>query len=126
MPRVAGFSPDDLLVQAGLARLMGLGLGFLPREKLLSCSLPEVSQSLALPPIPSRQFPVATGSDFWPAKATIDSQEETSALQMEPLDVEIKGFSPAGGTNEDREVSLVKDEGVKVEEVSEVKEVVAG
>ena len=51
MPRVAGFSPDDLLVQAGLARLMGLGLGFLPREQLLSCQLPEISSQSTVAPL---------------------------------------------------------------------------
>ena len=43
MPRVSGYSPDDLLIQAGLARLIGLGLSFLPREQLLSCDLLETS-----------------------------------------------------------------------------------
>ena len=50
MPRVTGFSMDDLLVKAGLARLLGLGLGFLPREKLLSCSLAELSPPCASSP----------------------------------------------------------------------------
>ena len=36
---VSGFSLDDVLVQAGLGRLVGLGLGLLSREQLLSCSL---------------------------------------------------------------------------------------
>jgi hypothetical protein len=34
---VSGFSLDDVLVQAGLGRLVGLGLGLLSREQLLSC-----------------------------------------------------------------------------------------
>ena len=36
---VSGFSLDDVLVQAGLGRLVGLGLGLLSREQLLSCPL---------------------------------------------------------------------------------------
>jgi Tfp pilus assembly PilM family ATPase len=36
---VSGFSLDDVLVQAALGRLVGLGLGLLSREQLLSCPL---------------------------------------------------------------------------------------
>nr|WP_115094866.1 hypothetical protein [Synechococcus sp. UW106] len=113
MPRVAGFIPDDLLVQAGLARLMGLGLGFLPREQLLSCGLPEVSTSLELAPLPSLTV-----------EASVDAQKQPSTSQLEPLDVEVTQLSPASGTMDVREEFLVKEEPVKVEEVSAVEEVV--
>ena len=38
-PGVSGFSLDSVLVQAGLGRLVGLGLGLLSREQLLSCPI---------------------------------------------------------------------------------------
>ena len=52
MPRVSCFIPDDLLVQASLAPLIGLGLSFLPREQLLSCYLADISPSPRLSHLP--------------------------------------------------------------------------
>ena len=106
MPRVAGFSPDDLLVQAGLARLMGLGLGFLPREQLLSCQLPEISPQSTVAPLPS--LPVDLIND-------VQAQQSTSV--MLPLDVEINQLSPAGISKVERDGSLLRDELVQVEEI---------
>ena len=106
MPRVAGFSPDDLLVQAGLARLMGLGLGFLPREQLLSCQLPEISSQSTVAPLPS--LPVDLIND-------VQAQQSTSV--MLPLDVEINQLSPAGISKVERDGSLLRDELVQVEEI---------
>ena len=89
MPRVAGFSPDDLLVQAGLARLMGLGLGFLPLEQLLSCARPDVSTSLSsVPLVPSTIDPI------------IDTHEKPSIPQLDLLDVEVEQFLPYGSGEE--------------------------
>ena len=78
MPRVVGFTPDDLLVPAGLARLMGLGLGFLPREQLLSCHRPEVAPPLASASLPS----LAVDS-------IIEAEDQPSTAKMDPLDVEL-------------------------------------
>ena len=82
MPRVSGFSPDDLLVQAGLARLIGLGLGFLPREHLLSCQLPEISPQSTVAPLPSLAVDLIN-----------DAQAQQSTSVMVPLDVEVTQFS---------------------------------
>jgi len=106
MPRVAGFSPDDLLVQAGLARLMGLGLGFLPREQLLSCQLPEISSQSSVAPLPS----LAVDS-------MNDIQVQDSTPVMEPLDVEVTQLSPVGFAKIESDGSLVRDELVQVEEI---------
>ena len=111
MSRVAGFSPDDLLVQASLARLMGLGLGFLPREQLLSCHRPEVSSSFALEPCPTL-----------PVEEIIEPQDQPGTSQMDPLDVELIQLLPDAGTVDSHEESAPKeepeeiDEGVVVEE----------
>ena len=117
MPRVSGFSPDDLLVQAGLTRLIGLGLGFLPREQLLSCHLPEISTaSLGSAPLPSLAV-----------ESIVDLQEQFSSPPIDPVDVEFiqiakadvgKVMLPSG----DRDGSSSKMELVKVQEVEEVKD----
>ena len=78
MPRVSAFSPDDLLVQAGLARLVGLGLSFLPREQLLSCHLPQITHPSALMPLSSLAV-----------EAVIDPHEQLRNPQIDPLDVEV-------------------------------------
>ena len=78
MPRVSGFTPDDLLVQAGLARLMGLGLGFLPREQLLNCSEPVLLQQVASTPTSSLHV-----------DSLVDAQNHPRQLQLTPLDVEV-------------------------------------
>ena len=97
MSRVAGFSPDDLLVQAGLARLMGLGLGFLPHEQLLSCQLPRISSPLVSEPRSLAEF-----------EALIEVNTEKSALSLDPLDVELVSISSDSFTVSDREVSSEK------------------
>ncbi len=77
MPRVSGFSPDDLLVQASLARLIGLGLSFLPRELLLSCFVQKISppSQFSIPPSPT-------------VDVVIDPPEQPITSLMTPLDVE--------------------------------------
>ncbi len=111
MPRISGFSPDYLLVQAGLARLIGLGLGFLPREQLLSCHFPEISSvHLPLAPLPSLAV-----------ESIIDVQEQSSRPPMDPLDVEVMQIAEADiGNNSlpmvDRDGTSSKIEFVKVEE----------
>ena len=114
MPRVTSFRPDDVLVQAGLARLIGLGLGFLPHKQLLSCQLSEIASTLALSPLSSlSDAPI------------IDLQEKASASPVEPLDVEVIQPSPMGLAKVDDEVLLEKDEemvgevSVEVEEAGE-------
>jgi Tfp pilus assembly PilM family ATPase len=117
MPRVSGFSPDDLLVQAGLARLIGLGLGFLPREQLLSCNLPEISPvSLRLAPLPSLAV-----------ESIVDVQEHSSRPPMDPVDVEVIQIAKADVGKVslpmiDRDGTSSKMELVKVEEVEEVED----
>ena len=113
MSRVAGFSPDDLLVQAGLARLIGLGLGFLPREQLLSCHCPEISPSSASSPLPS-----LAGESMTSVKV------QRSTSQIAPLDVEVIQLSSDLVTSEDSEDSSTKGERVEVEEEVEEKGVV--
>ena len=110
MPRVAGFSPDDLLVQASLARLMGLGLGFLPREQLLSCSLPEASPPLASVSLPS----LAVDS-------ILDAEDQPIASAMDPLDVEVAPRLP------DRPIGDVVDDSLekKDAETAEKEEVIS-
>ena len=113
MSRVSGFSPDDLLVQAGLARLIGLGLGFLPREQLLSCHCPEISPSLASSPLPS-----LAGESMTSVKV------QRSTSQIAPLDVEVIQLSPDVVTSEDSEESLMNEVIVDVDEEVEEKGVV--
>ena len=110
MSRVAGFSPDDLLVQAGLARLIGLGLGFLPREQLLSCHCPEISPSSPLPSLAAESM------------TSVKVQRSTS--QIAPLDVEVIQLSPDVVTSEDSEESLMNEVIVDVDEEVEEKGVV--
>ena len=98
MPRVSGFSPDDLLVQAGLARLIGLGLSFLPREQLLSCHLPEISPSSTLAPLPSLAV-----------DAIIDPRENSSNSVGDPLDVEVMQLPSVGPGNADAEIALLQE-----------------
>ena len=105
MPRVTSFGLDDLLVKAGLARLGGLGLGFLPREQLLSCSLPETSPSLASVSLPSLAV-----------DAILDAEVQPLASGMDPLDVEVApGFldGPIADVVDD---SLEKKDAVSVDE----------
>ncbi|MDO6351460.1 hypothetical protein Q3Y53_02790, partial [Synechococcus sp. YX-04-1] len=97
MPRVSGFSPDDLLVQSGLARLIGLGLSFLPREQLLSCHLPEISSPSPLTPLPSLAV-----------EAIIDPHELQSTPAMDPLDVEVTQFSQLDLANADLDGLMTK------------------
>ena len=117
MPRISGFSPDDLLVQASLARLIGLGLGFLPREQLLSCHLPEISSApLGLAPLPSLAV-----------ESIVDVQEHSSRPPIDPVDVEVIQIAKADVGKArlpvvDRDGLSSKMELVKVEEVEEVKE----
>tara|TARA_B100000674_G_scaffold381929_1_gene324834 strand:+ start:7517 stop:9292 length:1776 start_codon:yes stop_codon:yes gene_type:complete len=113
MSRVSGFSPDDLLVQAGLARLIGLGLGFLPREQLLSCHCPEISSSSVSSPLPSLT-----------AESMTSVKVQRSTSQIAPLDVEVIQLSPDLVTSEDSEDSSTKGERVEVEEEVEEKGVV--
>ena len=98
MNRIVGFSPDDLLVQAGLARLMGLGLGFLPREQLLSCHLPVMSPSLAVDSL-----------SFSADEVIIDSYEQPAKQEMDPLDVEVTQLLPDQASLEDPEVSSAQE-----------------
>ena len=105
MPRVSSFSTDDLLVQAGLARLIGLGLGFLPREQLLSCNVPEISSPSIVAPLLS---PAAEGG--------IDSEVQSSISVIDPLDVEVTNPAPVGFVYVDSDDSL-NNEAAKVEEV---------
>ena len=99
MPRVVGFTPDDLLVQAGLARLMGLGLGFLPREQLLSCHRPEV-----VPPLASVSLPSLA------VDSSIDAEDQPSTAEMDPLDVELIVPLSDGVSADSRDGALEKEE----------------
>jgi Tfp pilus assembly PilM family ATPase len=110
MSRVSGFSPDDLLVQAGLARLIGLGLSFLPREQLLSCHLPDISQPSTLAPLPSLAV-----------EAIIDSKEQQNNPDMDPLDVEVTQISSVDlsvvdGNRSLSDAGLLAEEGDVIEE----------
>ena len=110
MPRVTGFSLDDLLVQAGLARLIGLGLGFLPREQLLSCGLSEVS-----PPAASSASPaLAVEAD--------DAEAQPITSEMAPLDVEVIPFVSDGQSDAALDESLSQEESVDVAEAKAVEE----
>ena len=99
MPRVIGFTPDDLLVQAGLARLMGLGLGFLPREQLLSCHRPEVALPLASAPFPSLVV-----------ESSIDAEDQPCTAEMDPLDVQLIVPLSDGVSVDSRDGALEKEE----------------
>ena len=117
MPRVSGFSADDLLIQASLARLIGLGLGFLPREQLFSCHLPEISSvSLRLATLPALAV-----------ESIVDVQEQSSRPPTDPVDVEVIQIAKADVgkvslTMVDRDGTASKMELVKVEEVEEGKD----
>ena len=111
MPRVSGFSPDDLLVQAGLARLIGLGLGFLPREQLLSCHLPEISSPSGLPPLPSLAV-----------ESIIDLEEQSSSQSMDPLDVEFIPIADVNVSKLDLDASSEQEESQRAEEGTVVDE----
>ena len=78
MPRVSGFTPDDLLVQAGLARLMGLGLGFLPHEQLLNSSVINSSPQV----VPTAISPLKVDG-------IVVAPDRPRTAQMSPLDVEV-------------------------------------
>ena len=108
MPRVTGFSLDDLLVQAGLARLIGLGLGFLPREHLLSCSLTEVS-----PPVASLALSV---------EAMIDAEAQPITSDLAPFDVDVIPLFSDGQSDVALDESLPQEEAVDVAEEKAVEE----
>ena len=107
MPRITGFSSDDLLVSTGLARLIGLGLGFLPQEQLLSCFTKETPSTKALAPLPSLAVDVI-----------IDSLEQKRTPMMDPLDVEVQKISTDEDTLDVREVSSIQGEDRKFAEDS--------
>ena len=110
MPRVTGFSLDDLLVQAGLARLIGLGLGFLPREQLLSCGLSEVS-----PPAASSASPaLSVEAD--------DAEAQPITSEMAPLDVEVMPFVSDGQSDAALDESLSQEQALTVDEENAVEE----
>ena len=111
MPRVTGFSLDDLLVKAGLARLIGLGLGFLPREQLLSCGLTEVSSPLASSAAPALAI-----------EAMIDAQAQPITSDMAPLDVDVTPLFSDGQIDASLDESLSQEEALIVEEAKGVKE----
>ena len=111
MPRVSGFSPDDVLVQAGLSRLIGLGLGFLPHEQLLSCQLHEIASTSAL------SFPSSLSD-----APIIDLQENASPSPMSLLMSKLFQPSPTGLAKVDDEVLLEKDEEMEGELSDEVEE----
>ena len=120
MSRVTGFSPDDLLVQAGLARLIGLGLGFLPREQLLVCNLTEVSSHVASSASPALAFEVS-----------IDAEAQPITSDVAPLDVDVSPLFSDGQSDTALDESLSQEEALKVDkeekvdepEVAEVEEV---
>ena len=111
MSRITGFSSDDLLVSTGLARLLGLGLGFLPQEQLLSCFMKESPSTKVLAPLPSL-----------PVDVIIDSHEQKRTPMMDPLDVEVQKISTDEDTLDVREVSLIQEEDCKFAEDSVEKE----
>ena len=119
MPRVTGFSLDDLLVKAGLARLIGLGLGFLPREQLLSCNLTEAFTSL------ETAAPSALAVEL-----IIDAEAQSINSAMAPLDVDVTPLFSDGQRIDALDESLSTEESVKADEqivvedpgVSEVEE----
>jgi Tfp pilus assembly PilM family ATPase len=111
MPRVTGFSLDDLLVQAGLARLIGLGLGFLPREQLLSCGLAEVSPPVASPVSPALAV-----------EASIDAEAQPITSEMAPLDVDVIPFVSDGQSDAALDESLSQEKALSVEVAKEVEE----
>ena len=111
MPRLTGFSLDDLLVQAGLARLIGLGLGFLPREKLLSCGLSEV-----FPPAASSASPALA------VEASIDAEAQPITSEMAPLDVEVIPFVSDGQSDAALDESLSQEQTLTVDEENAVEE----
>ena len=97
MPSITSFSPDDLLVQSSLARLLGLGLGFIPREQLLSCNLPEAS-----PPFPWNHIPSLT------IESSMSAEEQSITPPIKPLDVDVEVIQlpSAGISSEDYKVTL--------------------
>ena len=111
MPRLTGFSLDDLLVPAGLARLIGLGLGFLPREQLLSCGLSEVS-----PPAASSASPALA------VEASIDAEAQPITSEMAPLDVEVIPFVSDGQSDAALDESLSQEQTLTVDEENAVEE----
>ena len=111
MSRVTGFSPDDLLVQAGLARLIGLGLGFLPREQLLSCSLTEVP-----PPVASSASPALA------VEASIDAEAQPITSDLAPLDVDVTSLFSDGQSDNAFDESLSEEEALTVDEEEKVDE----
>ena len=111
MSRITGFSSDDLLVSTGIARLIGLGLGFLPQEQLLSCFMKESPSTKVLAPLPSL-----------PVDVIIDSHEQKRTPMMDPLDVEVRKISTDEDTLDVREVSLIQEEDGKFAEDSVEKE----
>ena len=111
MPRVTGFSLDDLLVQAGLARLIGLGLGFLPREQLLSCCLSEVS-----PPAASSASPALA------VAASIDAEAQPITSEMASLDVDVIPFVSNGQSDAALDEPLSQEQALTLDEEKAVEE----
>ena len=116
MPRVIGFTPDDLLVQAGLARLMGLGLGFLPREQLLSCHRPGGHSAVGIGVLPLV------------VESSIDAEDQPCTAEMDPLDVQLIVPLSDGVSVESRDGALEKEglEDAAEESVAEGPEVNEG
>ena len=108
MPRVTGFSMDDLLVKAGLARLLGLGLGFLPREKLLSCSLAELSP------------PCASSPPALAVEVIIDAEAQPITSGTAPLDVDLTPHFSYEQSDGNLGETCSKEEVVEVDEGAEV------
>ena len=111
MPRVTGFSLDDLLIQAGLARLIGLGLSFLPRERLLSCSLTETPTPLT-----------SSASSALAVEAIIDAEVQPTTSAMAPLDVDVTPLFSDGQSDDALDEFLSNEELLKVDEQTAVAE----
>jgi len=116
VPGVVGYSPDDLLVQVGLVRLMGLGLGFSQRDQSFGSQLPQTDRSS----LDDTLAPVAL-------EASLDSTFEEVVSTQEPLDVVVSNAVTAPRediqenlrTNEEELVEVMSPEKIQEDQEDE-------
>ena len=144
---VSGFSLDDVLVQAGLGRLVGLGLGLLSREQLLSCAINisksdnaaedklsavsidklivgiETSRSMSMLPSNPTESLVSVKPQQIDLSLPLPPQESAEDIQvMDIIDVTDASISSFQLKTDDDELSSIGGEELQEEKTNEVKE----
>ena len=109
---VSGFSLDDVLVQAGLGRLVGLGLGLLSREQLLSCpvNVPKSENNVdnQLSAVGLDQLIVAKASGDSISCLPVFPAQSLGVVNQQPIDLTAP-LSPAQDTADEIQLTEVID-----------------